>query len=97
MVAGEVMATLVGRGGGCLVNRYLLVSTMGSVRADADFPPGENRSTWAAHWGTEPLCPHSQATAWAGRHPHRYVASASPAGVTVGVCLVRLLVFPRLW
>lgn len=26
--------------GGCLVNRYLLVSTMGSVRADADFPQG---------------------------------------------------------
>lgn len=25
---------------GCLVNRYLLVSTMGSVRADADFPSG---------------------------------------------------------
>lgn len=96
MVAWEVMATLVGRGG-CLVNRYLLVSTMGSVRADADFPPGVNRSTWAAHWGTEPLCPQSQATAEAGRHPHRHAASASPAGVTVDVCLVWLLVSPRLW
>lgn len=36
------MATLVGRVGGCLVNRYLLVSTMGSMHADADFPPGVN-------------------------------------------------------
>lgn len=45
--------------GGCLVNRYLLVSTMGSVHADTDFPPGLNQLTWAAHWGTLSRCVHT--------------------------------------
>lgn len=81
--------------GGCLVNRYLLVSTMGSMRADADFPPG-----WTGRLG-QPTgvlsrCVHTPRPQprLAGTHAGTRRQPA-PAGVTVDVCLVRSLVSPQ--
>lgn len=81
-------------GGGGLVNRYLLLATAGSARADAEVSTGTNSPTWGAYRGAHPPSSDSHATARTGRHPHTHThtASACPAGVPVYVCLVQWLV-----
>lgn len=61
---------------------------MGSLRADADFPPGQAHQL-GLPLGCSARCVHtSQTTAQAGRHSHWHAASACPADITVYVCLV---------